>query len=119
MLQGVAYEPDDRPPVLLFGVVRVDGSPVYGSPLQRGRASRRCASAPREFGFGVRFDALALLPGKYRLRVHALDAEGLRMCDTLEIEFVVTGETRDYGLVELSHALAARPRPRRVGRVEP
>jgi lipopolysaccharide transport system ATP-binding protein len=103
VLQGVAYEPDDRPPVLLFGVVRADGSPVYGSHSNdAGFAPARVA--PREFGFSVRFDALALLPGKYRLRVHALDAEGLRMCDTLEAEFVVTGETRDYGLVELTHA---------------
>ena len=111
VLQGVAYEPDDRPPVLLFGIVRVDGSPVYGSHSnENGYVPERIAA--REFGFGVRFEALALLPGKYRLRVHALDAEGLRMFDTLETEFVVTGETRDYGLVELPHAwLPGRGRP--------
>ena len=51
----------------------------------------------------VRFDPVSLLPGKYRLRVHALDAEGLRLFDTLEVEFVVRGETRDYGLVALAH----------------
>ncbi len=111
VLQGVAYEPDDRPPVLLFGVVRVDGSPVYGSHSnERGYSPARIGA--REFGFSVRFEALALLPGKYRLRVHALDAEGLLMCDTVETDFVVTGETRDYGLVELEHAwLPGRGRP--------
>jgi len=102
VLQGLAIEPDDRPPVLLFGVVRVDGTAVYGSHSnERGYAPARVE--PGRFGFAVRFDALALLPGKYHLRVHALDAEGLRLHDTLELEFVVTGETRDYGLVELAH----------------
>ena len=110
VLHALAHEPDDRPPVLLFGVVRADGSPVYGSHSnERGYAPTRVA--PCEFAFGVRFGALALLPGKYRLRVHALDAEGLRMFDTVETDFVVTGETRDYGLVELVHEwLPGRPR---------
>jgi lipopolysaccharide transport system ATP-binding protein len=103
VLQGVAHEPDDRPPVLLFGIVRVDGTPVYGSHSnERDYEPRRLAL--HRFGFAVRFDALALLPGKYRMRVHTLDAEGLRLFDTFEIDFVVTGETRDYGLVELPHA---------------
>ena len=51
----------------------------------------------------VSFDHLALLPGKYLMRVHVLDPEGLRLYDTVEREFVVTGETRDYGVVELTH----------------
>ena len=37
------------------------------------------------------------------VRMHALDPEGLRLFDTVEIDFVVTGETRDYGLVSLEH----------------
>ena len=102
VLKGLALEPDDRAPVLLFGVVRVDGTAVYGSHSnERGYAPTRIE--PGRFGFAVRFDALALLPGKYHLRVHALDAEGLRLHDTVELEFVVTGETRDYGVVELAH----------------
>jgi lipopolysaccharide transport system ATP-binding protein len=103
VLQGVAYEPDDRPPVLLFGVVRVDGTSVYGSHSNE-TGFRPARLEPCQFGFAVRFEALALLPGKYRMRVHTLDAEGLRLFDTLEVEFVVTGETRDYGVVELAHA---------------
>ncbi len=102
VLQGVAFEPDDRPPVVLFGVVRVDGTAVYGSHSnERGYVPARVER--NRFAFTVRFDALALLPGKYHLRVHALDSEGLRLHDTLELEFVVTGETRDYGVVELPH----------------
>jgi lipopolysaccharide transport system ATP-binding protein len=102
VLQGTAYEPDDRPPVVLFGIVRVDGTSVYGSHSNE-TPYRPARIVPREFGFAVRFEALALLPGKYRLRVHTLDAEGLRLFDTVETEFVITGETRDYGIVGLPH----------------
>jgi lipopolysaccharide transport system ATP-binding protein len=102
VLQGTVYEPDDRPPVVLFGIVRVDGTSVYGSHSNE-TPYRPERLAPREFGFAVSFDAITLLPGKYRLRVHTLDAEGLRLFDTVETEFVVTGETRDYGIVGLPH----------------
>jgi lipopolysaccharide transport system ATP-binding protein len=102
VVQGNAYEPDDRPPVLLFGVIRVDGTSVYGS-----HSNERGFQPPRlekhRFGFAVRFDALTLLPGKYKFRLHALDAEGLRLFDTVEVEFVVRGETRDYGVAALPH----------------
>jgi lipopolysaccharide transport system ATP-binding protein len=102
VLQAIAFEPDGRAPVLLFGIVRVDGTPVFGS--HSNESDYRPASIqPTRFAFGVRFDSLALLPGKYRLRVHVLDPEGLRMYDTLERDFVVTGKTRDYGVVGLEH----------------
>jgi lipopolysaccharide transport system ATP-binding protein len=102
VLQAIAYEPDDRPPVLLFGVVRVDGTAVYGSHSnESGFAPARLERT--RFAWAVVFDRLALLPGKYVMRVHVLDPEGLRLYDTLEREFVVTGETRDYGVVELAH----------------
>jgi lipopolysaccharide transport system ATP-binding protein len=103
VLQADAFDPDDRAPVLLFGVVRADGTPVYGSHSnERTYAPPRLA--PHRFGFAVRFRDVALLPGKYRLRLHTLDAEGLRLFDTVDVDFVVRGETRDYGLVALPHA---------------
>ncbi len=102
VLKGVASEPDDRPPVMLFGIVRADGTAVYGSHSnERGYVPARLERG--RYGFAVRFEGLALLPGKYTMRVHALDTEGLRLHDTLECEFVVTGDTRDYGVVELDH----------------
>ena len=103
MAQGVAYEPDGRSPVLLFGIVRADGTPVYGSPSNES-GFVPVSSGDRRFPFAIRFDSLALLPGKYTLRLHALDPEGLRLFDTVETEFVVTGETRDFGLVKMQHA---------------
>jgi lipopolysaccharide transport system ATP-binding protein len=46
---------------------------------------------------------LALLPGKYFVRAHALDPEGVRLFDNVERPLVVTGETREMGLVRLEH----------------
>jgi len=37
------------------------------------------------------------------MRVHILGPRGLRLYDTVEHEFVVTGETRDYGVAEPAH----------------
>jgi len=102
VLRGVAVDPDDRAPVLLFGVVRADGTPVYGSHSNE-HGYEPVRLGPNRFGFAVRFDSLALLPGKFRMRVHTLEASGLLLCDTVEREFVVSGETRDYGVVELAH----------------
>jgi lipopolysaccharide transport system ATP-binding protein len=49
------------------------------------------------------FPALALLPGKYILRAHALDPEGVRLFDHVERPFVVSGTARELGMVRLSH----------------
>ena len=102
VLQGLAWSPDGRAPVLLFGIVRADGTPVYGAH------SNDCGYLPhrvdeRHFAFAAHFSALPILPGKYTVRAHALDPEGLRLFDTVEREIVVTGRTRDYGLVRLAH----------------
>jgi lipopolysaccharide transport system ATP-binding protein len=102
VLQGIVYEPDDRPPVVLFGIVRADGTPVYGSHSDEGGFTP-VRIAPRQFAFAVRLEGLSLLPGKYHLRLHTLDAEALRLFDTLQTDIVVAGETRDYGLVGLPH----------------
>ena len=106
VVQGTAFEPDDQPPVVLFGIVRADGSSIYGSHSNEG-GFQPARLEPRRFGFAVRFEGLQLLPGKYLLRVHTLDTDGLRLFDTVEIDFVVRGETRDYGLVALPHVWQA------------
>jgi len=101
-LKGVIYEPEDRPPTVLVGIVRADGTPVYGTHSNDGdfRPNR---TAPREFGFCWRIPELNLLPGKYSVRAHALDPEGLRMFHTLVTEFTVSGRSRDYGVCRLAH----------------
>jgi len=55
------------------------------------------------YGFCVEMPRLQLLPGKYTIRAHALDPEGLRLFDTVEATVRVAGKTRDYGLCRLEH----------------
>jgi lipopolysaccharide transport system ATP-binding protein len=102
-VSGMLYSPDDRTPTVAVGIVRADGTAVYGltsdidgfvlSPL-----------APQRFGFTLIYLNLPLLPGKYTLRVHAMDPEGIRLFDTVEREFRVVGQTRELGLCRLAHA---------------
>jgi lipopolysaccharide transport system ATP-binding protein len=98
----VLHSPDGQPPVALFGLVRADGTPVYGV------ASDFDGNAPEQvdeqhFRFRIRFESLPLLPGSYSIRGHAMDAAGLRLCDTAEIRFSVSGASRELGLVRLAH----------------
>lgn len=55
------------------------------------------------YGFTLTLTAVALLPGKYFVRAHALDPEATRLFDNVERSFVVTGEAREFGLVHLPH----------------
>jgi len=94
--------PDQRPPVALVGLVRADGTPVYGVASEHDGVR----PARREDGlFAIRLELpdLALLPGGYIVRAHAMDPEGLRVHDAVEIEFTVRGRSRALGLVALDH----------------
>ena len=101
--------PDEKPPVALIGLVRADGTPVYGvacdhdeflpAPLGEGR-----------FEIALEFPELNLLPGGYVVRAHAMDPEGLRVHDTVETEFTVRGKSRALGLVYLPHVWHAGDR---------
>jgi lipopolysaccharide transport system ATP-binding protein len=116
VIQGEACEPGDQPPVVLVGIVRLDGTPVFGSLTNEG-GFEPVRIARGRFGFALRLERLALLPGRYRVRSHALDPEGLRLFDTVEAEFTVTGQTRDFGTVELEHRwLPGRGAPRAMNR---
>ncbi len=66
-------------------------------------ASRRSGLAAQRFAFSIRFPQLPLLPGKYIVRAHALDPEGVRLFDNVELPFVVEGASRELGLVRLGH----------------
>jgi lipopolysaccharide transport system ATP-binding protein len=99
---GTAYSPDQRPPVILFGIIRADGTPVYGTHSNE-TGFRPNQVAPSLYGFCARLSSLQLLPGKYTIRAHAMDPEGLRLFDTVETSIRITGQTRDYGLCRLEH----------------
>ena len=101
-MSGEIFSPDNRTPVVSIGVVRGDGTPVYGvmSDMDRALPTR---VGPNRFRFALEFTGLPLLPGKYFVRAHALDPEGVRMFDTVERPLVVNGDSRELGLVRLPH----------------
>ncbi|MEJ8569020.1 ABC transporter ATP-binding protein [Elongatibacter sediminis] len=101
-LELVLHSPDGRAPVALVGIVRADGTPVYGvASDQDGARPERVDE--HHYRFRVRFRAPPLLPGLYSLRGHAMDPEGLRLFDTAEQRFLVRGESRELGMVRLEH----------------
>ena len=102
-VRGDVYSPDGRAPVVLVGIVRADGTPVYGVSTDMDRVAPAKLDA-HTFRFALEFPRLALLPGKYVLRAHALDPEGVRLFDHVERPLVVTGDAREFGMVRLPHA---------------
>jgi lipopolysaccharide transport system ATP-binding protein len=102
VVRGELHSPDGRAPGISIGIVRIDGTPVYGVVSDAERYEPRRLDATR-FGFRLEFPALPLLPGKYSVRAHALDPEGMRLFDTVERELFIEGATRDLGLCRLDH----------------
>lgn len=96
------YSPDDRPPVGLIGVTRADGTPVYGVATDHD-GYRMSRIAENLFACRLVLKKLALLPGGYCLRGHAMDPEGVRLQDSTEMNFSVRGSTRELGMVRLEH----------------
>jgi len=99
---GEVYSPDGRTPVVLVGIVRADGTPVYGVATEMDGVAPTRLAADR-FAFSLHLPGLALLPGKYFIRAHALDPEGVRLFDHVERALVVTGDSREMGFVRLPH----------------
>ena len=93
---------EGRMPCIAIGIVRVDGTPVYGVTTEMDGCDPQRV-APDEYACGLRFDDLALLPGNYSVRVHPLDPEGVRVFDTMERGVTVRGASRELGLVRLAH----------------
>jgi lipopolysaccharide transport system ATP-binding protein len=102
IVRGEVYSPDGRVPVALIGIVRADGTPVYGVGTEMDGV-RPTRVGPDRYAFALTLPGLALLPGKYYVRGFAADPEGMRIFDTAEAPLVVTGESREMGLVRLPH----------------
>jgi lipopolysaccharide transport system ATP-binding protein len=99
---GQLCSPDGRPPVILIGMVRADGAPVYGVTSDTdGFVPNRLEG--QRFGFSILFQNPSLLAGEYRVRAHAMDPEGLRLFDTLEEPIRILGQTRELGFCRLQH----------------
>lgn len=96
--------PDGRTPVGMLGLVRLDGTPIYGlSSEGQPEGLKRLDGSDDTYEMSVCFSGLKLLPGHYEIRGHAMDPEGFRMCDTQERNFRILGETLEFGLVRLEH----------------
>lgn len=101
-LCGTYHAPDDMPNVIMVGVTRIDGTPIYGAFSNDAAFVPNCLGQNR-FGFCVDFHATNLLPGRYFLRAHTLDSHGLRLFDTREVLLTIHGQTREHGFVRLAH----------------
>jgi len=101
-VHGEIYSPDGRTPVVVVGVGRVDGTAVFGVGSDMDGVAVRPV-AEHLFEFELTFTSIPLQPGKYVVRAHAADPEGLRVFDHVERALVVRGSTREFGLVHLAH----------------
>ncbi|OBS31918.1 hypothetical protein A9O67_11405 [Tepidimonas fonticaldi] len=107
-VSGVVVAPDGAHPHVAVGWARADGSPVYGvvSDMDGVRLQRLDA---HHHGFALRFDGLPLLPGDYELRLHAMDAQALRLFDQVQVTVRVRGDSRELGWVRLPHRWLSVP----------
>jgi lipopolysaccharide transport system ATP-binding protein len=93
---------DGRVPVIAFGIARADGTAVYGVSSEMDRVVP-VAESNNVFVAEIEFHDLDLLPGAYAVKTHPMDSEGVRLFDTLERGLVVRGNSRELGLVRLTH----------------
>ena len=95
------HAPDERTPQLGIGVLRADGTAVFGTTSDIDHAVARRIDA-RHVAYTIDLERLPLLPGSYTLKLHALDPEGVRLFDTVERGFIVRGATRELGMLNLA-----------------
>lgn len=101
-VEGLLFSPDDRMPNVAIGIARADGTPVYGVVNEMdGHQLKRVTD--KLYAYTLTFDNLPLLPGRYLARTHAMDPEGLRLFDQVEIPFDITGNSREFGYCRLAH----------------
>jgi lipopolysaccharide transport system ATP-binding protein len=96
------YSPDDRPPVGVVGIIRADGTPVYGV-VSDNEDVKPVRLAKHYYRFIIRFNNIGLLPGSYNLSGHSMDPEGVRVFDNRQLAFTITGNTREVGYIRLPH----------------
>ena len=101
-VSGSLYSPDGRTPQVAVGMVRADGSPIYGVVSEMDGHLLELGDDGL-FHYAVTFPSLPLLPGRYVARSHAMDPEGLRLFDHVERSFEVGGDSREFGFVALDH----------------
>lgn len=104
------HSPDGRAPQFSFGVLRADGTALYGQVAEI-EGVRGEVLGEQRVRFALELDVSALLPGSYVLRLHAMDPEGLRVFDTVERGFTLRGASRELGSLRLPHRWLHRQVP--------
>lgn len=102
VVHGHIHSPDGRIPVVAIGILRLDGMPIFGLTSDISDFHPNPLGQDL-FGFSLTLERLNLLPGRYAIRAHAMDPEGMRHFDTVECIFDVLGQTRELGLCRLAH----------------
>ena len=102
-VSGRVHTPDGRMPNVAVAIIRADGTPVYGVVSDMDGYLLESDGTPNGYLFSIEFENLPLLPGHYNARSHAMDPEGLRVFDQVELPFAVSGESRELGLCRLEH----------------
>ncbi|HEX6833626.1 MAG TPA: ABC transporter ATP-binding protein [Rudaea sp.] len=101
-LRARVHSRDGREPVIVFGIARADGTPVYGVSTEM-EGVRPLAESAHVYSVEIEFPSLSVLPGSYTVKAHPLDSEGVRLFDTVERALTVRGASREFGLVRLDH----------------
>ena len=107
VVRGELHSPDGRTPGISIGIVRIDGTPVYGLVSESEGYIPEFVDEHR-YRYELEFSSLPLLPGKYTVRAHALDPEGMRLFDTVERDLFVEGASRELGLMRIDHRWGGR-----------
>lgn len=112
-VSGTVYSPDQRPPNVAIGLVRADGTGVYGVMSDMDNFTLTPVSS-HLYGFALRYPGLQLLPGRYHVRAHAMDPESLRLFDHVERVIDIQGESRELGVCRLPHEWLAGAQSERL-----
>ena len=100
-IEAHLHTPDARVPHLGVGILRADGTAVFGTTSEMDAAAAQRIDASH-VAYTIDLDHLPLLPGSYTIKLHALDPEGVRLFDTVERGFTVRGASRELGLLNLT-----------------
>lgn len=101
-VKGQVYSPDGREPSVAIGVVKIDGTPIFGinNTMSGGRLRR---VDEKTFSFCLEYPQCQLLPGEFLIKAHAMDPEALRLLDTHETALTVQGNNMELGNVYMEH----------------
>ncbi|MGL4233590.1 MAG: ABC transporter ATP-binding protein [Casimicrobium sp.] len=99
---GEVHSRDGRCPHLAIGIARIEGTPVFGTSTDIDRVPLKQIDHNR-FRFEIAYFDWRLLPGRYLLKAHAMDPEGMRLYDIVAREFMIPGVSREMGFVQIPH----------------